>query len=48
MDKISVKYDSYTFENIKHIDDCGNEFQFARDLQKVLEYKGWRNFHKVK
>lgn len=47
MDKISVKYDSYTFENIKRIDDYGNEFWFARDLQKVLEYKDWRNFHKV-
>ncbi len=47
MDKISVKYDSYTFENIKQIDDYGNEFWFARDLQKVLEYKDWRNFHKV-
>ena len=35
------------FENIKHIDDYGNEYWYARELQKVLEYKDWRNFQKV-
>ena len=47
MKKISDKYTSNTFENIKHTDDYGNEFWFARELQKVLEYKDWRNFKKV-
>lgn len=35
------------FENIKHIDNYGNEYWEARELQKVLEYKEWRNFLKV-
>ena len=47
MKKISNKYTENTFENIKHIDEYGNEFWFARELQKVLEYKDWRNFQKV-
>ena len=41
------KYTSKTFEDIKHIDEYGNEYWFARDLQKVLGYKDWRNFLKV-
>ena len=35
------------FENIKHIDNYGNEYWEARELQKVLEYKEWRKFNKV-
>ena len=41
------KYSNKTFENIKHIDDYGNEYWYARELSKVLEYKDWRNFLKV-
>lgn len=41
IDNISI------FESIKHIDDNGIEFWYARDLQKVLQYKDWRNFLKV-
>ena len=44
---IGNKYSNNTFENIKHIDDYGNEYWYARELQKVLEYKDWRNFQKV-
>ncbi len=47
MNEIKNKYTNDVFENIKHEDDYGNEFWFARELQKVLEYKDWRNFHKV-
>lgn len=47
MNKISDKYTNDTFENIKNIDEYGNEYWFARELQKVLEYKDWRNFQKV-
>lgn len=47
MKKISDKYTNNTFENIKHMDEYGNEFWFARELQKVLEYKEWRNFKVV-
>ncbi len=43
MEEIVNKYTSKTFENIKHIDEYGNEYWVARDLQKVLEYKDWRN-----
>ena len=44
---IGNKYSNNTFENIKHIDDYGNEYWYARELQKVLEYKDWRNFQKA-
>ena len=47
MEEIVNKYTSKTFENIKHIDEYENEYWFARDLQKGLEYKDWRNFKKV-
>jgi DNA-damage-inducible protein D len=36
-----------TFENIKHTDENGVEFWYARDLQSVLQYAQWRNFQKV-
>lgn len=45
--EIVNKYTSKTFEDIKHIDEYGNEYWLARGLQKVLEYKDWRNFKKV-
>lgn len=45
--KIDNKYTNSTFESIKHIDDYGAEYWFARELQKVLEYKEWRNFKLV-
>ncbi len=32
------------FESIKHVDEYGNEYWFARELQKVFEYKEWRKF----
>ena len=35
------------FENIKHIDENGNEYWFARELQSVLEYKRWDKFNNV-
>lgn len=38
-------YSEATFEDIKHIDDNGNEFWLARELQFVLEYKQWRRFN---
>ncbi len=40
-------YDEKTFDSIKHIDEYGNEFWLARELQSVLEYKEWRNFEVV-
>lgn len=44
---IKKQYSDETFESIKHTDEYNNEYWFARELQKVLEYKDWRNFQKV-
>ena len=35
------------FENIKHTDENGIEFWYARELMNVLEYKQWRRFENV-
>ena len=47
MEEIVNKSTIKTFVDIKHIDEYGNEYWYARDLQKVLEYKEWRNFKVV-
>ncbi len=44
---LNDKYTGDTFENIKHLDDYGNEYWYASELQKALDYKDWRNFEKV-
>lgn len=41
------KYSEATFENIKHTNEYGQEFWYARDLQQALEYTEWRNFSAV-
>jgi DNA-damage-inducible protein D len=41
------RYSDQTFEEIKNIDEHGNEFWYARDLQTVLDYSEWRNFENV-
>ena len=41
---------SYTeslFESIKHVNEYGQEFWYARELQIALEYSKWENFKKV-
>ena len=35
------------FEDIKHIDENGIEYWYARELMKVLSYKDWRYFDAV-
>lgn len=35
------------FEDIKHIDNNGNEYWYARELQNILEYTQWRRFENV-
>ena len=45
MEKIDLK--NNMFDSIKHIDEKGNEYWFARELQLVLEYKEWRKFSNV-
>ena len=41
------KYNETVFEEIKHIDEYGNEYWLARELQNVLEYKRWDKFCNV-
>ena len=54
MDKTNViavsskdKINYSTFEEIKHIDENGNEYWLARELQVALEYKKWQKFMNV-
>lgn len=37
-------YSEQTFESIKHINEYGQEFWYARELARVLQYADWRNF----
>ena len=39
--------DNKTFEDIKHIDENGIEFWYARELMPVLQYSNWQNFEKT-
>ena len=44
----SIKeYQEKIFEEIKQVNEYNEEFWYARELQKVLEYKEWRNFKLV-
>ena len=38
------KLNDIIFENIKHIDEKGNEYWLARELMKALEYTEYRKF----
>ena len=40
-------YNNRTFEDIKHIDENGIEFWYARELMSCLNYSKWSNFKKV-
>ena len=42
-----INYDISIFDSIKHIDEYGNEYWLARELQNVLEYKQWRRFEEA-
>ena len=41
------EYNISMFEDIKHIDENGIEFWYARELMQVVEYSKWGNFIKV-
>ena len=41
------EYTEKIFEDIKHIDDEGNEYWYARELMPLLEYTEWRKFKGV-
>lgn len=41
------KYSEQIFENIKHVNEYGQEFWYARELQVALEYQRWDKFNNV-
>ena len=41
------EYKEKTFEDIKHVDEMGNEYWEARELMLALEYSKWEHFAKV-
>lgn len=43
----AINKENQTFEDIKHIDENGKEYWYARELMKVLSYKDWRYFDSV-
>ncbi len=49
MNKIdkNENYNNKTFEDIKHIDENGIEFWYARELMSILQYSKWQNFEKI-
>ena len=47
MNELKEIYTEKTFEEIKHINEFGEEYWSARELSKILEYTEWRNFLKV-
>lgn len=36
-----------SFEDIKHIDENGVEFWYARELMPILQYSNWQNFERI-
>lgn len=46
MNKLEL-YKEKTFDDIKHIDELGNEYWEVRELMPLLEYSKWENFHRV-
>jgi DNA-damage-inducible protein D len=47
MNNKSLKEENSIFKSIKHIDEEGQEFWYARELQKALDYIEWRKFKNV-
>ena len=41
------EYTEKVFEDIKHVDEKGNEYWYARELMPLLEYSKWENFNNV-
>ena len=40
------KINETIFESIRHVDDEGNEYWYARELQQILGYKEWSCYRK--
>ena len=43
----TIEKNNKSFEEIKHIDESGVEFWYARELMPVLQYAKWQNFKKT-
>lgn len=43
----NIDKNNKSFEDIKHINENGVEFWYARELMKVLQYSKWQNFEKI-
>ena len=41
------EYENETFEKIKHIEENGIEYWYARELMPILQYAKWQNFKKI-
>ncbi len=41
------EYTEKMFEDIKRVDENGNEYWYARELMIVFEYSLWQNFHRI-
>ncbi len=41
------RYNEETFESIKHVNEYGQEYWLARELQPILDYTQWRNFNEA-
>ena len=44
---IQSSYTESLFDSIRHVNEYGEEFWYARELQVALQYTEWRNFSKV-
>src|SRR5690606_37006194 len=47
MPNIEINKNSNIFESIRHLNEDGEEYWYARELMSVLEYDKWGNFEKV-
>lgn len=43
----NIDKNNKSFEDIKHIDENGIEFWYARELMSILQYSNWQNFEKI-
>ena len=42
-----IEKNNKSFEDIKHVDENGIEFWYARELMPILQYSNWQNFEKI-
>ena len=42
-----IEKNNKSFEDIKHIDENGVEYWYARELMHILQYANWQNFEKI-